>query len=155
MALTQIIRSNTDELSISKIEYIATADIDSALFELFDQNGLFTGALGNSTTPYVLPADWKDRTLSTNASDTNQGPLREYSVNCRLSSKGHTIEDALATMMRYRYVLRLTLDTGAKLQFGTPDYPAKFSYSKPYGDSQPNVYAITFNCKTPDKLLYL
>jgi hypothetical protein len=155
MALAALTRTCDDSILISKVEYLPTSEINAAVFESLDVDGRFTGLLGNLSSLFVLPADFRNRVLSMGANDTNQGPLHEFQLSAQCSAKGPSIQAVMRDMKRYRYILRLTSDTGAIIQLGTPAYPASFSYSKSFGEGQANAYSIAFNCKTPDNLLYL
>lgn len=155
MALAALTRTCDDSILISKVEYLPTSEIDAAVFESLDADGQFTGLLGNLSSLFVLPADFRNRVLSMSATDTNQGTLHEFQLSAQCSAKGPGIQAVMRDMKRYRYVLRLTSDTGAIIQLGTPAYPASFNYSKSFGEGQANAYSILFNCKTPDNLLYL
>jgi hypothetical protein len=155
MALAALTRTCDDSILISKVEYLPTSEIDAAIFESLDVDGQFTGLLGNLSSLFVLPADFRNRVLSMGANDNNQGTLHEFQLSAQCSAKGPCIQAVMRDMKRYRYILRLTSDTGAIIQLGTPAYPASFSYSKSFGEGQANAYSIAFNCKTPDNLLYL
>jgi hypothetical protein len=155
MALAALTRTCDDSILISKVEYLPTSEIDAAIFESLDVDGQFTGLLGNLSSLFVLPADFRNRVLSMGANDNNQGTLHEFQLSAQCSAKGPSIQAVMRDMKRYRYILRLTSDTGAIIQLGTPAYPASFNYSKSFGEGQANAYSITFSCKTPDNLLYL